>query len=335
MLVDLHQDIAHYIMMSSSTSKVEPLDKDANGRQSDIPKLKKAATRIVFGSIFPMLGNLNIREMKKSEKEYGVWSPSSVPVSARDVALEQIKIYLSLEHLYPKHIKIVKRKAEIEALGDRIGIILHLEGCEPLQEPEDLEIFYNLGVRSIGITWNFDNKYASSCMSLKDYGLTGSGMDLVRLANKLSVMVDLSHAGERTCLDVLNFSKLPPFFSHSNSKAVHKAKRNISDSLVKQLGRKGGIVGLTFIRSCIGSPPNSMKLAEHAVRLIKQGGEELPAIGTDALGISNTPDDIEDISKIEVFRNSLAKMGIDQDVSDKIFYKNAISYINKHCERWD
>jgi membrane dipeptidase len=335
MLVDLHEDIAHYFMMSSSTVKTEPFDKDVKGRQSDIPKLRRGSVSIVFGSIFPMLGNLNISEIEKSVKEYGVWSTSYIPASSRDLAIEQIKIYNSLEKLYPKYIKILRKKQDIDQLGTKIGIILHLEGCEPLYEPEDIKLFYELGVRSIGITWNFDNRYGSSCLSKVDYGLTGSGEDLIRIANKLSIMVDLSHSGEKTCKDTLKLSKKPPFFSHSNSKRVHKARRNISDSLIEMVGRQGGIVGLTLIRSCIGEPANSSKLAEHIFWVLKVGGENVPAIGTDMLGISNTPDDIHDISEINVLRKTLLKAGLNEDRVEKVFCRNALSYIEKYSESWD
>jgi membrane dipeptidase len=334
MLVDLHEDIADYIMSSSATNPIESLIEDRDGRQSDIPKLRRASASIVFGSIFPMLSNLNLREIKKAEREYGVWSASSVPISPRDVAIEQVKIYYALERHYTKYIKLIKTRKDLEELGGKIGILMHIEGCEPLYEPEDLELFFDLGVRSVGITWNFDNKFGSSCFSRKDYGLTGSGEEVVKIANKLSMMIDLSHAGERTCFDVLKISKLPPFFSHSNSQSVHMVRRNVSDSIIRAVGKKEGIVGLTMIRSCIGKPANSSKLAQHTLRIIKYVGVKVPAIGTDMLGISRTPDDIKDISQIGVFRDALLEAGLDEQAVDKIFYKNALSFIERHASKW-
>src|SRR5207247_7592925 len=101
-------------------------------------------------------------------------------------------------------------------------------------EPEDLRIFYTLGVRSIGLTWNYDNKYASSCLSRKDYGLTGEGEALVKMANRIGVMVDLSHAGQRTCRDVLEFSETPTFVSHAEDYSEQKHHRHAPAEMIKE-----------------------------------------------------------------------------------------------------
>ncbi len=138
MVVDLHQDIASYFMMNGATFALPPFDEDSPDRHADIPKYRKVGMRLVLGSIFPMVGSLNVREMAELTKNYGVWSPSSSPASPRDLAIEEVKIYRSLEELYPNDIKLVRNRDDIEALGVKTGIIMHLEGCEGLYEPEDL-----------------------------------------------------------------------------------------------------------------------------------------------------------------------------------------------------
>jgi len=217
LIVDLHEDISDYFLMAGATSVTQPFDKDMEGRHVDIPKYRKAGVRLVFGSIFPMVGGLNSRLMAGLSGMYKEWSPASVPAAPREIAIEQVKTYYSLEEMYGKHLRLVRTGKDLDGLTSKVGILLHLEGCEALSEPEDLRIFYRLGVRSIGLTWNYDNKYASSCRSGKDYGLTGEGEALVKMANRLGVMVDLSHAGPRTCRDVLELSETPPFFSHADA----------------------------------------------------------------------------------------------------------------------
>lgn len=333
MIVDLHEDIASYFMMNSPINSIEDFKVDSGNRQVDIPKYKKASVKIVFGSVFPMLGNLNIREIEEKSSVYGSYSSSSIPVSPRDVAIEQIKIYKNLEKIYPDDIKIITKKSDIDGLSGRTGIIIHLEGCEALYEPEDIEIFYELGLRSIGLTWNFDNKYASSCFSKKDYGLTGSGNELINVANKLSIMIDLAHASEKTCKEVISLSKKPPFVSHANLRSVTYSPRNISDEVAKLLSEAKGIVGLTLIRSCIGAQADSQKLAEHAKKAMEFSAE-LPAIGTDFLGIQSTPDDIRDITWLYKLKESLSSIGVHAEFQDKIFYQNALNYIELYSNEW-
>ena len=330
MVVDLHEDVGNYYMADGSY----PFDKDVKGRQADLAKYGKVGVKLILGSIFPLLGSLNLRKIAAMEKTYGTWGHSSAMVSPRDVGIEQVKIYYSLEEMYPKKLKIVRTKEDIESLGERTGIVLHIEGCEALGEPEDLTIFYNLGVRSIGLTWNYDNKYAASCLSSKDYGLTGEGEALVALANSLGVMVDLSHTSPGTSSDTLEVSEAPPFFSHSNAKAKEENERNISDSLIRRTGKRGGIVGLTFIRNCIGKPYTAAKLVQHAKHMMKVGGESVPALGTDFLGISKGPEGLEDISKLGRLRKAFKEAGVSPTQTERILNDNAYEFILKQSERW-
>lgn len=333
MVVDLHEDIGYYYMMGGAGG-VRPFDEDVEGRHADLPKYRKAGVRLVLGSIFPLVGSVNPRRIAAMKRLYGHWGPSSALASPRDVAIELVKVYYGLEELYPKHLKIVRTRKDIENLGKKTGILLHIEGCEALGEPEDLRIFYNLGVRSIGLTWNFDNKYAASCLSRKDYGLTGEGEDLVSLASNLGVMVDLSHASPRTSAETLEHSELAPFFSHSNCLSLEKNKRNVSDDLMRKAAKRGGIMGLTFIRSCIGEPFDPERLADHARHMLKLGGSSFPALGTDYLGMSSTPEGLEDLSKVPTLRRALEKAGISKRLVDGILNDNALKFISKRSELW-
>jgi len=333
MVVDLHEDIGYYYLMGG-IGEARPFDEDVKGRHADIPKYAEVGMKLVLGSVFPMIGSLNRRKIDAMQKMYGVWSPSSALVSPRDVAVELVKIYYSLEEMYPKALKIIRSKEDIESLGRRTGIVMHIEGCEALGEPEDLRVFYNLGVRSIGLTWNYDNKYAASCLSTKDYGLTGEGEALVTLANKLGVMIDLSHSSPRTASDTLEVSESPPFFSHSNALTKQKSKRNVSDSLIRKTGKRGGIVGLTFIRSCIGKPFTPERLAGHAKHMIRVGGERLPALGTDYLGMASTPVGLEDLSRLGHLRSALKGAGLSSEQTEAMLNDNAYRFILKQSERW-
>jgi membrane dipeptidase len=332
-VVDLHEDIGFYYLMGG-IAEPKPFGEDVKGRHADIPKYRKAGVRLVLGSIFPLVGSLNRRKIEAMQRMYGVWSSSSAIASPRDLAIELVKIYYSLEESYPKALKIVRTRKDIETLGRRTGIIMHVEGCEALGEPEDLRIFFNLGVRSIGLTWNYDNKYAASCLSTKDYGLTGEGEALVGLANRFGVMVDLSHSSPKTSAEALQLSVSPPFFSHSNAFAVQKSRRNISDALIRETRRRRGIVGLTFIRSCIGSPFTPEKLAVHAEHLNRVGGGALPALGTDYLGIESAPVGLEDLSTLGNLKTALRKAGFSPQRVRGVLNDNALSFIMNHSEKW-
>lgn len=334
MVVDLHEDIADYYTMNGATTDVRPFDEDVPGRHVDIPKYKKVGMALVLAAIFPLVGSLNKRKIEEMKRTYGSWMSSSALASPRDVAIEQVKLYYSLEEMYPRSIRIVRTRQDLDSLNKRTGLILHLEGGEALGEPEDLRIFYNLGVRSVGLTWNYDNKYAASCMSRKDYGLTGEGEELIAEANRLGMMVDLSHTSPRTSAETIGLSESPPFFSHSNARAEEPAIRNVSDDLIHKTSKAGGIVGLTFIRSCIGKPYSPARLARHAKHMLKAGSKTLPALGTDYLGMGSTPEGLEDISELKRFTSALGAAGLSEEEVDLITHGNAYRFISKHAEKW-
>ena len=333
MVVDLHEDIGYHFMMGGS-AEIRPFNEDVKDRQADIPKYRKVGMKLVLGSIYPLIGSLSPRKIAAMQRMYGHWAPSAAPVSPRDVAIELVKIYYSLEEMHPRDLKIIRTRGDIESLGKRIGILLHIEGCEALGAPEDLRIFFNLGVRSIGLTWNYDNKFAASCLSAKDYGLTGEGEELVTAADRLGMMIDLSHASPKTSSETLEVSDLSPFFSHSNASSKQPNRRNISDYLIRETGRRGGIVGLTFIRSCIGKPFTPARLSEHAKHIVRLGGATTPALGTDFLGMSDTPEGLEDISKLGRFRRAMNEAGISPGQVEGILHDNAYSFILRRSERW-
>ena len=334
MIVDLHEDISDYFLTAGATSVTQPFDEDVEGRHVDIPKYRKAGVRLVFGSIFPMVNGLNPRLIADLGGMYKEWSPASVPAAPREIAIEQVKTYYSLEEMYGKHLRMVRTGKDLDGLASKVGILLHLEGCEALSEPEDLRIFYRLGVRSIGLTWNYDNKYASSCRSRKDYGLTGEGEALVKMANRLGVMVDLSHAGTRTCRDVLEFSETPPFVSHADAYSVQKHPRNATDELIRKVGRRRGVIGLTFITSCIGEPADAAKLAEHAMHIARVGGAGTLALGTDYMGIRTTPTGLDDITKLNLLTDALKRKGANKEMAGKMMYSNAMNFVKRFADSW-
>ena len=104
----------------------------------------------------------------------------------------------------------------IYSVNSRICLLLSMEDAEVLEDPYDLVIFKRLDLRGIGITWNFDNKWESGCLTKKDRGLSHNGEELVMIANKLGIILDIVHASKRTMIDVLKAFKKPVIISHAN-----------------------------------------------------------------------------------------------------------------------
>lgn len=298
MFIDLHEDIAHYFLTSLSP---QPFDVDAEGRQSDLPKLRRAGADLVVAAVFPFVNS------------YSGWSPNL------QLALEGFKVYYSLSDAHG--VKIVEGRGDLAAPG--LKFLISLEGADVLSSVDDLRLFFRLGLRALGLTWNLGNKWGGSCCGGRDRGLSEEGYGLVEAAQRMGVLVDLAHAGERTALDALDVARRPVVVSHANAAAVHSHRRNVGDEVLKRLRDVGGVIGLTFIPSTISADPTPRDLAKHARYIRDKFGAEVLAVGTDYLGISTAPRGLESVDKISRLAEALREAGFSREEVEAVMWANA------------
>ncbi len=281
--VDLHEDLA----FSSQTEDVI-----GGSNQSSVQMLRGVGDDIiVFGSLYPHINTVDERA-EILTKNYGHPSKSTSPLI--QILLEQIKFYLYLERA--GHVKIVRGGSDLDSKG--LKLVLALEGADVLTDPYDLYLLRELNVLCVGLTWNYDNKFASSCMSKRDYGLTGYGEELVRVANELGIIVDVAHSGKKTTMDAASTSKRPVIASHANARSLKNHVRNLDDEELQAIAKTGGVVGITAINSTLSEQPSIHDLARHAQYIGERIGWEHVALGTDFLGVERTPSGFENVNKI-------------------------------------
>ncbi len=298
MLVDLHQDIAYYFLSSLSPPSFEV---DAEGRQSDLPKLRRASADLVFAAVFPFVYT------------YGGWSPSL------QLALDALKVYYAIAERHG--VRLVEGRGGLSSPG--LKFLLVLEGADILSSVEDLKLLYKLGVRGVGVTWNLSNRWGHSCYARRDGGLTEEGYALVEEAQRLGMVVDLAHASKKTALDALEAARRPVVISHANVAEVYKHPRNVDVEVVKRLADNGGVLGLTFIPRIISENPTPRDLAKHARYVKERFGVEILAVGTDYLGISATPPGLESVDKIDRFVDALREVGFTVEEVEAVMWRNA------------
>jgi len=335
-LIDLHQDIAHYIFTHTHFKEFNARDGDRHG---DIPSYRDINLRLVASVIFPQLPTINDREMNILLKLYGKdWKNQNVvlPGSSFTIAINMMKLYHNMARRYNKDIEIVYRKGDIEKIdrGEKIRFLISMEGTEALEEPSDIDIFYKLGLRMIGLTWNFDTKYAASCGSKRDYGLTGSGYDLLDIAEERGVIIDLAHSSKQTMLDVLSYTHMPVVISHTNYYGLQKHMRNVDDDVLEQLYENKGIMGFTLIKGTIGKGDYLEELARHIIKVYELFGDEVLAMGTDYFGVT-PPEELRNITMLDKLYNRLLDMGMSENALEKLTWRNAYRVIMEHSVKWD
>jgi membrane dipeptidase len=152
----------------------------------------------------------------------------------------------------------------------RISIFIGMENASPIQESLPLlRMFHRMGVRYVTLTHNGDNAVADSAAEGKRWqGLSPFGREVVAEMNRLGMMVDLSHASDKTFWDCIRLSQAPVVATHSCCRALCSHRRNLTDEMLQALGEKDGYVGINFYPSFLtddfGQDPASAALLDEA-----------------------------------------------------------------------
>ena len=210
-------------------------------------------------------------------------------------SFEKIRIW---NNLFNKHNDIIVHaktsKDILKAKQDKkVAIIFGFQNSAPIANDIFLvEKFFDKGLRFMQLTYNNQTPLAGGCFEPKDSGVSRFGKAVIEEMNRLGMIVDLSHAGKRTCIEAIEFSNKPVAISHANPTFFHKSIRNIDDDVLKQLANKNGFIGLSLY-------PYHLKnlgecTAEEFCSMIK---ELINLIGEDNIGIGsdlclNWPDDV-------------------------------------------
>lgn len=257
------------------------------------------------------------------------------PLFPKDEAYIQrcLNIFQTTLERYPNVIAMAKTAADIEAnwKGGKISGILTLEdGRAVAGKLENLERFYNQGIRLISLTWNQENCFGapnSSKPEIMNRGLSEFGKDAVRYMNEVGMIVDVSHLSDGGFWDVAKISNRPFVASHSNCRSINPHSRSLTDDMIRTLADKGGVMGVNFGPEFLTEDKNNrFSKTEFIVRqlqhMVQRGGEDCAAIGTDFDGISgkleiSTPQDMP------LLFDALGRAGFTSAQIEKIAWRNA------------
>jgi membrane dipeptidase len=143
----------------------------------------------------------------------------------------------------------VKSTADIhlaKQLG-KVGIMFGAQNCSPIEDDISMvEIMRELNLMIMQLTYNNQSLLACGCYEAEDSGVTRFGKQVIREMNRVGMVIDMSHSGERSTLDAIEISERPIVISHANPNSFHNAKRNKSDTVLTALGESGGLLGFSL-----------------------------------------------------------------------------------------
>ena len=226
------------------------------------------------------------------------------------------------------YIALARNRAEIEAnkRADKKSLMIGIENGLALEDDlKNVEHFAKRGIVYITLCHNGDNQICDSARksACTHGGVSPFGEQVIHEMNRLGLMVDLSHAGERSFYDALEISSKPIVCSHSNAKALCDVPRNLTDEQMKALAAKGGVCQITlyngFLRTdgkaCID---DAMAHLYHAIDVM---GIDHVGLGTDFDGDGGVPG-LADASELINFTKALLRRRFSEEDMAKIWGGN-------------
>lgn len=175
--------------------------------------------------------------------------------------------------------------AELASNSGKLGVLIVAEHLGLGDQPYRVDVLYGLGVRLAGLTYTRKSPLGCGQNAEVDDGLTPLGRDVIRRMNNVGMVVDLSHAGQRTALDAIEASAAPVVFSHNAAYALRPTRRTRRDEELVACARRGGLVCVTAVPNSLSDDPRQdiNCVLDHYDYLCGLLGEDHVGIGTDSV----------------------------------------------------
>ncbi|MEU9410799.1 membrane dipeptidase [Streptomyces sp. NPDC048281] len=213
--------------------------------------------------------------------------------------LEEIAVWDRIIEAHPADLLKVRTTADIHRAHreGRIGVVYGFQnavavGADPAHLDSRVATFADAGVRVVQLTYNQANHLGDGSMAPANRGLTPFGRQAVEVLNDHRLMVDLSHSGERTCLDAARHSRQPVSVNHTGCRALADLPRNKTDEELRLVADRDGFVGIYFMPFLdVTGQATAADVVEHIVHAVDVCGEDHVGIGTD--GTVTAVDDLD------------------------------------------
>jgi membrane dipeptidase len=346
-IIDGHEDLAFNAVVlgrdvTRSVAQIRAAegDRPAHGEgvaTVSLPALRAADVRVVLATLFTAPASAH--------------NPDGyhTPEDAYRQAMDQLDYY---HHLHARGEATLIRDREtlaavVAGQAPRPGLVVLMEGADPLRTPDDLAEFAAKGVRIVGPAWH-GTRYAGGTTAPGP--LTDLGYALLQEMTRLGVALDLSHLADEACRQALAAFPGMVVASHANSRAIVPGERQLTDDIIRAVADRDGVVGLVcynrFIRAgwteAHGKAAVSLQdLAVHARYIADLVGARYLAVGSDldgGLGRDDVPREIDTVADLPRIGQVLRQAGCTDDETASILHGNWLRVLqglfgkeNKHA----
>ncbi len=285
-----------------------------------LPEMRQAGVGLIFGTLF-VTPSTTPFEREPNELTY------STPDQAHQMAAQQIDFYRRLVD-EEEDLRLVTDRAGLEEVvsshagGDKplMGIVMLMEGADPIRRPEEAEWWHERGVRLIGPAWD-DTRYCAGAWRDSKQGLSKDGFALLEVMAGLGMILDLTHMSEVATFQALDAYQGPVVATHANARAIVPTERQLSDRQIRLIGERDGIVGAVlanffllpgYVRGRKESVPVAQLVAhiDHVCQVI--GDARHAGIGSDldgGFGQRDIPDPMDSIADLPLIAAGLREKG--------------------------
>lgn len=220
---------------------------------------------------------------------------------------------------------------------EETAFLMTVEGmCGIHENPEEkIKWLYEQGNRIGSLAWNDQNDLATGAMGDPARGLTEAGKRVIRKMNDLHMIIDVSHANEKTFWDILDESTVPVIATHSNAKKLCGVERNLTNQQIRALAQKGGLIGMNACEMFISDDPakrSAENLAAHARWIADIAGVQAVACGFD-FGAYYGADESHNLLSPEQTQNFIEgnrKEGFNEEEIKDIAYRNVLRFLRNY-----
>ncbi len=229
--------------------------------QIDFPKMKDGGMDAMFFAVYTAQGPRTVAGHAEAKRN----------------ALNQFDLIQQALKKYPNLAETATTPADayrIEKAGKR-AVFIGMENGYPVGEDLSLvKTYFDLGCRYITLSHFANNAICDSSTDPDGpihNGLSAFGRQVVQEMNRLGMMVDISHTSDKTFYDVLALSKSPVIASHSNARALCDFPRNMTDEMIRAIGKNGGVVQVNFVSDYLKKPSAEFQVAKTKFRMARVG----------------------------------------------------------------
>lgn len=212
-----------------------------------------------------------------------------------------------------------------------MSAILTIEGPAGFGfDPALLEDLYHVGFRMTTLGWNEKNPLTGSHVT--GGGLTDLGREYVKEAQRLGMIIDVSHISDEGFYDIMDITDAPVVASHSNSRFVHNVSRNLTDEMFLEICRTGGTVGINQYAEFLGEKPTLDTVCNHVLHFMELDPDcKHISLGADFDGCEILAEGVTGVESYPLLADVLLRRGLTENEIRNIFWNNAFGVMERCC----